>query len=391
MYGLQSSLYSAALTLCVLFAGVWRDRKSTLGNPSRYFTWFLIGEALNFAFELLMAHPDTPLKAIWLGLRMSGSLLIAPCLWLALREISLGQQPPLRELGRGNLIAIVVGMFLTLPLMQTAHLGHDFANPERVTSALQSRFIHGTMLGCIGIFGMQVPLFLLRCRTLLLTHQSATNPSVTWMQWPLLVVATTWALGLLRTVQCATHAPKELTLVFALTEVGVTVGAIYVLMRRAAVAVLDSPRADREPSKPVADNEAPSKLMLLESVQATVPQVKYARSRLTPVIRERIKRKLHHALAVDYAFRDSSVSLRSLSDGLKENVHYVSQVISQDFASSFYELVNGYRIEAAKRLLKAAPEKTVLEIALEVGFNSKSTFNTAFRRYAGMTPTEFRR
>ncbi|MEO6005892.1 MAG: helix-turn-helix domain-containing protein [Opitutus sp.] len=388
MYGVQSSLYTAAIALCVFSAGLWRDRKRALGTPSLYFTLFLGIEALSFAFELLMAHPDTPLKGLWLGLRMGGSLLIAPCLWLAVREIVEGVRPRWREIGRNHLIAIAVGAVCSVPLIQNAHLGHDFINPNRITSAMHSRFIHGTMLACIGIFAVQVPVLLWRCRALLLARCDDQRGSTTWLQLPLLIVATTWGLGILRTLQCATHAPKELTLIFALTEVGVTVGAIYVLMRRATEQMFNPPEPELEPISIV---EVEEPIVVPNPVVATaIVEAKYARSRLTAVIRERIERKLEKAMKVERVYRDSRLSLRSLSEAMKENVHYVSQVISQDFDSSFYDLVNHHRIEEAKHLLLAAREKTVLEIALEVGFNSKSTFNTAFRRNAGMTPTTFR-
>ena len=387
MNGVQSSLYTAAVALCVFSAGIWRDRKSALGTPSLYFTLFLAIEALSFSCELLMAHPETPLKGLWLGLRMAGSLFIAPCLWLAVREVVEGVRPRWSEIGKYHLIAMIVGVGCTLPLMQDAHFGHEFANPNRITTALHSRFIHATMLACIGIFAVQIPVLLMRCRRLLLEKCDDLRGSTTWLQLPLLVVATTWALGILRTLQCATHAPKELTLVFALTEVGVTVGAIYVLMRRASQRLFDIP-ADQ--LVPVVELEAPVAIPVQLPVAESVVEVKYARSRLTLIIRERIKRKVEKAMKVERVYRESDLSLRSLSEALKENVHYVSQVISQDFDSSFYDLINHHRIEEAKQLLLTGREKTVLEIALEVGFNSKSTFNTAFRRNTGMTPSAFR-
>ncbi|HUG09689.1 MAG TPA: helix-turn-helix domain-containing protein, partial [Opitutaceae bacterium] len=86
----------------------------------------------------------------------------------------------------------------------------------------------------------------------------------------------------------------------------------------------------------------------------------------------------------------SLLNLRSLSRAIGEKAHYVSQVINRDLNSNFYELVNRHRIAQAKQLLADEAGQTVLEIALAVGFNSKSTFNTAFRRHAGMTPSEFR-
>lgn len=59
----------------------------------------------------------------------------------------------------------------------------------------------------------------------------------------------------------------------------------------------------------------------------------------------------------------------------------------------FFDFVNEYRIEKAKELLTHPERKeyTVLEILYEVGFNSKSSFNTAFKKRTGLTPTEYRR
>jgi AraC-like DNA-binding protein len=84
------------------------------------------------------------------------------------------------------------------------------------------------------------------------------------------------------------------------------------------------------------------------------------------------------------------LSLGSLSRRIHENEHYVSQVINQELKTSFYEYVNAHRIEHAKQLLIESPDQNVLDIALSVGFNTKSTFNSAFRRHTGITPREFR-
>ena len=58
----------------------------------------------------------------------------------------------------------------------------------------------------------------------------------------------------------------------------------------------------------------------------------------------------------------------------------------------FYDLINRYRIEEAARLLTDPEDEkiTILEVLYQVGFNSKSSFNTLFKKYMGMTPTEFR-
>lgn len=385
MNGIQSSLYTAAFALCVFSAGLLRAKRPAGARKLDYFTLFLGIEGLALGLEVLMVHEHTPLKALWLGLRMAISLWLAPCLWLAVREIVEGDRPRWTEIGRGHLALIGVGMALTLPLIESTHFGLDYSSPPGRETLLPARAIHAAMLGCIAVFAVQGPIFLWRCRRFLLADAGARGRAAPgWLQLPLIVVATTWGLGVLRTVQCAAHAPQELTLMFAMTEVGVTVAAIYFLMRRVALSTAAEGSGLERGSVPVAAIAAE------RATEASPAEAKYARSKLTPVIRERVKRKLERALREERVYRDSLLSLRTLSGGLKENVHYVSQVINQDMNASFYDLVNHHRVEEAKRLLIEAREQTVLEIALAVGFNSKSTFSTAFRRNTGMTPSAFR-
>ena len=87
-----------------------------------------------------------------------------------------------------------------------------------------------------------------------------------------------------------------------------------------------------------------------------------------------------------------SLTLGDLSEGLAVPTWQLSQVINRTFHQNFFNYVNGYRIEEAKaRLQNPAHQRvTILEILLDVGFNSKSTFNEAFKRHTGMTPSRFK-
>ncbi len=374
MTGLQTSLYSVAMALCVFSAGLLR------GRSERGITWltaFLAIATAAFGLELMMAHPSMPLKALWLGLRMGLALLIAPCLWLVVRESVEGVRPKLSGLGWKHRIPVFAGMALLLPLVASAHLGLGYTRPPGADRPLHF-MIHETMLLCIGIFAVQVPYYLWQCRRLLVAEKG----SFTWLQLPLLVVLTSWALGLMRTLQCIGHAPQELSLLFALADVGVTIGAIYLIVRRGTV--------PSQGIEPAAVALSPSASADAESTAPVPAEPKYARSSLDSATSERIRRKLEAALATPEICRDSLLNLRSLSRGIGEKTHYVSQVINRDLHSNFYALVNRHRIARAKELLAESPAQTVLEIALAVGFNSKSTFNTAFRRETGMTPTAFR-
>lgn len=86
---------------------------------------------------------------------------------------------------------------------------------------------------------------------------------------------------------------------------------------------------------------------------------------------------------------EEDLSLKRLSEATEVSENHISETLSQHLQTNFFRYVNGYRIELAKRLL-ATTSKNVSTIAYDVGFNSKSTFNSAFKRSSGMTPTAFR-
>lgn len=90
------------------------------------------------------------------------------------------------------------------------------------------------------------------------------------------------------------------------------------------------------------------------------------------------------------AYRDPGLSLGKLAGECGLSTHQASTAINACSGGNFYDWLNRYRVEEAKRLLQAGDE-TVASICYRAGFNSKSTFNTAFRRHTGQTPSEFRR
>jgi AraC-like DNA-binding protein len=233
------------------------------------------------------------------------------------------------------------------------------------------------MLAAIFLFLCQVPYYLTACLRLLGNHValsksmfSVVEPgSLNTLRLLIFIVCTNWLVGLLRALHCLTlGADTGLGIVFCVLEVSVTAAVVFALMRRTTTFSIE----DRA------------------LAQELTVSTKYARSALDLPARSRILRKLTEAMSTGRLHRDSSVTLRALCESLKENPHYVSQVINQDLETNFYDLIKKHRVEDAMNALVAEPEKSVLDIALDVGFNSKSTFNAAFRQHAGMTPREFR-
>lgn len=92
-------------------------------------------------------------------------------------------------------------------------------------------------------------------------------------------------------------------------------------------------------------------------------------------------------------YLESTLSLEKLATQVQLPTRTLSNMINRHFECHFFEFINAYRIDEAKRMLAdpACTGKNMLEIMYDVGFNSKATFNTLFKKKTGMTPSQFRK
>jgi AraC-like DNA-binding protein len=120
---------------------------------------------------------------------------------------------------------------------------------------------------------------------------------------------------------------------------------------------------------------------------------RYQGSSLTAGQVEEYRQKLLTLLRTDKPFLNPQVSLSDLSEKLSISSKNLSQVINQTFAKNFFDFINSYRIQEVQHILKDSRDDkmTILEAMYEAGFNSKSSFNTAFKKETGQTPSEFRK
>ncbi|WP_250463749.1 AraC family transcriptional regulator [Microbulbifer litoralis] len=109
---------------------------------------------------------------------------------------------------------------------------------------------------------------------------------------------------------------------------------------------------------------------------------------LNPALAEEID----GAMRRDKPYLQPDITLDILAAHLAMPARDLSMVINRHFGINFYEFINRYRIDEACRLLRSAGgrDKTITDIYLEIGFNSKSVFNTFFKKIVGMTPSQYR-
>ncbi|AFD07683.1 helix-turn-helix domain-containing protein [Solitalea canadensis] len=103
--------------------------------------------------------------------------------------------------------------------------------------------------------------------------------------------------------------------------------------------------------------------------------------------------KLKKYMVEEKPFLNPSVTIQDISNDLEIPVRELSLLINHKLGQHFYDFINAYRIESAMDILKDVTKSklTVLEILYHIGFNSKSSFNTAFKKHTGNTPTAYRK
>ncbi len=119
-------------------------------------------------------------------------------------------------------------------------------------------------------------------------------------------------------------------------------------------------------------------------------QPKYERSVLDDARATRIAAKIKSAMQNDLMYREPNLSLFDLSKHIGVSSHNVSQTLNTKMQATFFDYINGWRIKEAQKQLTTT-DRTVLEIAYDVGFNSRSSFYKAFKRETGKTPMDLRK
>ena len=92
-------------------------------------------------------------------------------------------------------------------------------------------------------------------------------------------------------------------------------------------------------------------------------------------------------------YLDGKLSLKKVATDLGISTNYLSQVINENLNKNFFDFVNEYRVEMVKEMIIDPSNKnyTLLAIAYDCGFNSKSSFNSIFKKHTGLTPTEYQK
>lgn len=149
--------------------------------------------------------------------------------------------------------------------------------------------------------------------------------------------------------------------------------------------------AQYEPSFQNTIDLTPSELKHPEVDETTDSPVKYKSSTLDDNQKKEYYKLLQDYMKKEQPFLNKNTSLHELAYNMDISAPHLSQIINEMSGNHFFDFINSYRVEHVKgQLTKEKLEKmTIIGLSIEAGFKSKATFYNAFKKFTGMTPTEF--
>lgn len=152
------------------------------------------------------------------------------------------------------------------------------------------------------------------------------------------------------------------------------------------------------PEEKINVNVTPSQLLETIATSAkthtedsNAPKRKYSRSGLSAEAAKELHKKLTELMIRDKPFKENGLTLAELAARLDTVPNYLSQVINEKEGKNFFDYINIMRVEEFKKMASTPDGKkyTLLALAYDCGFNSKSSFNKYFKKVTGLSPSEY--
>ncbi len=361
----------------LLLAGVLLSRPAAQRLRRNLLGAFLLIKATMILRWAVFRHGILTFETAWplYFLSSAGFFLLAPVLYLYIRSLC---QPDLRLRGghlRHGLLPAGVILFTAAAVGQWAGTGDEA--PGGIWGAVLDHYWTGFWtLNLLQILGYMIAMWSLVIRYRRALDASRSNRAgldLGWVRWLLAVGSLHWLFVASRSgLALAGLHPQGLLPVLDLFSI-----TIFLVFTTALVA---------------------KALGRLDWVPPVAPQPagaggKYSTS---PLSREALAAwadRLEHVMQTRKPHLDPALTVDQLAAALGLPSYQLSQVVNVAFGTHFFNFVNRFRVEEAMGRLRdpAFDDQTMLRILYESGFNSKSSFNAAFKRHVGMTPSDYRR
>ena len=214
------------------------------------------------------------------------------------------------------------------------------------------------------------------------SYSNTTRVNLRWLMWLAGAAGVVWTLAVVLKVTHAAQGVRDEHVALGVAIIIYSVG--YRGLRQPEVFHHDT----RE--HPVA---AARVLEVPQEMHATAESLpRYERSGLGEDESLALENALRHLMDARHPWRDSELTLLDLASALNTTPHKLSEVLNAQIGQTFYDFVNGYRVQEVQRRIREGDARSLqmLALAMDAGFASKSTFNHAFKKHTQQTPSEFR-
>lgn len=126
------------------------------------------------------------------------------------------------------------------------------------------------------------------------------------------------------------------------------------------------------------------------ALKRDIRKKRYEKSMLTGLDTGLIGDRLAELMRDEELYHDNEITLASVAGRLGITPHQLSELLNERMNTGFRDYVNRFRISEAKRLIRDNPDVSIISVCFRVGFNTKSSFNAAFKKMTGSTPREFK-
>jgi len=363
-----SIVQSLGLAAFLLLPGTFRLISNRLLAASVITFAAGLAEFFLYSTGLAQQHPNLAYLGTLVGL-LQASLLYLYAQSLMYRDFRLLPRHAVHSL----LFWVVSAIFLVEYYLQPTEvklqilLSRD--HPGVLTSPLLAVAIHLVFLGYLWATIRAINRFGTTVRQL---FSNLENKQLAWLRTLLILYAVAWSISL---VYClSAHVFKDIVGARAVSTVGAITGFLFInyllihaLRQPGIFSGLSAEEAQIAGSEP--DDAG-------EPAHAADPA---------------LLRRLEAHMAEARPYLDADLTVEQLARQLGAPTRELSRAINEGLGKNFFELVSDYRIAEARRRLDAAePRTTILQVMYDSGFNSKSVFNTAFKKTTGMTPSAYR-
>lgn len=399
---LDSAIALTGIAQSLFFIGLLRAEGPRAHAANRWLRLFLSATALTMV-EVVMAGQNLYGNAPWMFLlTLPLTFALAPAVVLYLK--ALAGEPSRRPWL--HLFHVPLSLLVTLPiLLLPADTKLKILNNETLPDADTTLFLSCILPLVVWLLLQTTGYTLLGWRLLARYRRrlrrdfdSTDDTPLYWMRWIMLCLTGVYGIYAISQIGALLdlYASPWLDVAVTFTQVLMVFLLGY---RGLRTPLLFTGTADQDTPDPLPDPTGPTGQIPSLPLSALPAQTtgtspdsgSESRSPVEPEQAKAIASRLLDLMTRDAPHLDPLLTLPRLALKTGTTANTLSAVLNQHLGINFFDFVNGYRVDDAARLLLDTPDRTILDIAMEVGFNSKSTFNAAFKKHTGTTPSAWRK